>query len=61
MDDEEREERLIQYIVKRDRIPIEQARAVFATLSVPDLIRLEMEAQPRGGSFESEYNPFERE
>ena len=58
MDDTDREERLIQHIAKRDRVPINQARAVFATLSVPDLIRLEMEAQPRGPMFESEYDPF---
>jgi hypothetical protein len=61
VDDTEREDRLIQHIAKRDRIPIEQARTVIATLSVPDLVRLEMEAQPRGGSFESDYDPLGRE
>lgn len=61
MDEEEQNERHIRYIAQRDHVTIEQARTLFAELSTPDLIRLDMEAQPRGLMFQSEYDPYGRD
>jgi hypothetical protein len=61
LDGEEQNARLIRYIAQRDRVTIEHARIIFAELSTPDLIRLDMEAQPRGPMFQSEYDPYGRD
>jgi hypothetical protein len=58
VDEDEQRQFLIEYVARRDRVTIDQAREAFARLSVPDLIRLELEASPRRGGFESEYDPY---
>jgi hypothetical protein len=61
MDEEEQRQFLIEYVARRDRVTIDQARETLARLSVPDLIRLELEARPRSSGFESEYDPYGRD
>ena len=55
---DELQERLIRAISRRDRIPLDQAERIFASLPVAELIRLELET-PRP-SFTAEYDTFGR-
>jgi len=51
---------MIACIVRRDRVTIERAEAIFETLSPSDLIHLELQARPSEPRFESEYDPYSR-
>jgi hypothetical protein len=59
-DETELHNQMIAFIARRDGVTIERARAIFETLSPPDLIRLELEARPSRPRFEAEYDPYSR-
>jgi hypothetical protein len=60
IDKTELHNQLIAHIARRDRVTTERAKAILATLSPPDLIRLELEARPSRPRFEAEYDPYSR-
>lgn len=57
----QRRDDMIGYIARRDQISTEQARKIFGGLSVPQLIRLELEMRDRAPvTFTSDYDPLAR-
>lgn len=60
MPDQQIEQRMIRHIAQRDGVSFEDAAEIFESLSIPDRIRLEMEARPTAPTFESEYDPYGR-
>jgi hypothetical protein len=59
-DDQERRERAIGYIMKRDHVTREVASKAMQRLNGPQLWMLERELKPRGPMFVSDYDPFGR-
>jgi hypothetical protein len=54
-------DRLIAYVAERDRVPLDRAKTLFASLSFAELTRLELEADSRRQPpFTAEYDPFAR-
>lgn len=51
---------MIEYIATRDRIPLEDARKIFRSLPVAELIRLELAVRDNRPRFESDFDPFAR-
>jgi hypothetical protein len=59
-DEQERRERAVSYIMRRDHVSREVAAKIMQGLNGPQLWMLEQELKPRVPMFVADYDPFGR-